>query len=417
MSLPLCDHNPKRWNILVLLFAMHVMTTTGMFGFQVLLPQMKTALHLDHAQVGGLMASYFLGISLISPFSGVFVDRFGVRRSIIIGSLMIGGSLVMIARFPVLLFMIILLIIAGTGHSLLTPSSNKAVMYWFEDRSRATAMGIKQTGINGGGLLASIVISFLAAAAGWPHALLAAGLVAMSASVMILVFYHYSFQGLAAVTPGFLGWRRQMKKVLARRDILLLALEGFFRVAVQMGFLTYLLLYLQRELELSLATASLMYAVAQLGGATGRISLGLLSDRIFGGRRKIVYSLSGLLAASCFLVFGQFDAATPVWAVFAIIVILGFTAVGHQGVGLALLAEIAGVEFTGVASGFCQFLFFMGVVLVSPLIGYVIDLSGSFSYAWMLLAMMSLTCCAILNFVRELPKLKPEQILLATRKS
>ena len=186
MSLPPCDHNPKRWNILALLFAMHVMTTTGMFGFQVLLPQMKTALHLDHAQVGGLMASYFLGISLISPFSGVFVDRFGVRRSIIIGSLMIGGSLVMIAGFPVLLFMIILLIIAGTGHSLLTPSSNKAVMYWFEDRSRATAMGIKQTGINGGGLLASIVISFLAAAAGWPHALLAAGLVAMSASVMIL---------------------------------------------------------------------------------------------------------------------------------------------------------------------------------------------------------------------------------------
>ncbi len=410
-----CDHNFSRANILLLLFMAHVLTTTGMFGFQVLLPQVKISLGLTHAQVGGLMASYFLGISVLSPFSGLFVDQFGVRRSIIIGSLLIGGSLVIISRFPTLLLMIPLLIVAGTGHSLITPSSNKAVMRWFEDRSRATAMGIKQTGINGGGLLASLVIPSLAGTVGWSRALIVAGLIPLSSALIISWFYRYPFDG-KAMALRLKSWRSQLGKVLTNRDILLLALEGFFRVGVQMAFLTYLMLYLERQLKFSLATAGLMYAAAQFGGAGGRISLGLLSDRIFGGRRKIVYSLSGVLAMFCFLILGQFRAATPLWAVIAIVITLGFTAVGHQGVGLALVGEVAGTELTGVATGLCQALFFVGVVLISPVVGYVIDLSGHFTYAWILLSMMSLLCCAILNFVKEMPKVGRKGVMLANQR-
>ena len=43
----------------------------------------------------------------------------------------------------------------GLGYGLVNPATAKGVLEWFEPTRRATAMGIKQTGVPIGGLLAS----------------------------------------------------------------------------------------------------------------------------------------------------------------------------------------------------------------------------------------------------------------------
>jgi sugar phosphate permease len=224
----------------------------------------------------------------------------------------------------------------------------------------------------------------------------------MGASVLTIIVHPETLSGRRFSTVD--QWLVQVKKVIRNRNIVLLSAEGFFRVGVQMAFLTYIVLFLQKTLNLSFAFASLIFAISQASGAAGRIAWGLVSDRILRGRRKVVYTSIGLIAMACFFLLGHQGPSTPIWAVSVTVGCLGFTAVGHQGVGLALLGECAGLELTGTASGFGQSLFFLGGVLISPLLGFIVDSFGTFSLAWDTLALLSLLCCLILSFVIENPK-------------
>ena len=181
---------------------------------------------------------------------------------------------------------------------------------------------------------------------------------------------------------------------------MLLSAEGFFRVGVQFALLTYLVLFL-RSLNVDLVVASLLFAIAHASGAAGRIIWGIVSDRVFCSKRKNVYMVIGLIAMISFIGFGQLGPSTPFWAVLLNVGLLGFTAIGFQGVELTLIAECAGPRLTGTVTGFCQSLFFIGAALIAPLVGFIVDTTNSFSFAWGVLASLSLLCCTILFFVNE----------------
>lgn len=392
----------NRWAVLLVLFTIHILTAIGQFSISPLLPLIKSAFGLNHTDLGLLTGSFFLGVAATSVIAGWAIDLFGVRRMIVFGTLLLGGALVTAAWMPWYAMMMVLFVVAGIGYSVVTPSSNKAVMLWFNESIRATAMGFKQTGINGGGFLAGIMIPPVALAFGWRWALSTAGLMVLGALCLILYLFRKETAGRPILPVG--QWVGRLRQVISDRNILLLSLENFLRVGVQMAFLTYLVLSLQQTVGLNLAVASFLFAVAQAAGAAGRIVWGVLSDRILRGRRKFVYAMIGFIAVFGFFLLGSLGPRAPFGIVFAVTAFLGFTAAGHQGVSLTLMAECAGAELTGTATGFGQSLSYLGAVLVSPGFGFMVDRFGSFTYAWYSLAILSFLCCLTLFFVYERPR-------------
>lgn len=390
-------HNP--WVILPMLFTIHVMTAIGLFSISPLIPLIKHELDLNHAQVGLLSGSFFLGVALTSAVAGWAIDLVGFRKMILLGTLLLGASLIAAASFPLYPAMLMLFVIAGIGYCAVTPSTNKAVMVWFNERIRATAMGFKQTGINAGGFLAGIILPPLALAFNWRIALSAAGVIVVGAFALILFLFKKS--SATALYMPINQWFNKFKKVVSERNVLLLSVEAFFRVGAQMAFLTYLVLFLQKVLNFNLIISSFLFAVAQGSGAVGRIAWGMISDKVFHGRRKCVYLLIGLIAMVIFLLVGNLKAQTPLWIVLVMVMGLGFTAVGHQGVGLTLQGESVGKELTGTATGLSQSLSFFGAVSATPGFGWIVDQFGVFSIAWTGLAILSFLCCVILFFVTE----------------
>src|SRR3970282_2592908 len=67
--------------------------------------------------------------------------------------------------------------LAGVGYSFLNPASTIGVMTWFHRDERATAMGTKQTGVAGGGVLAAVLAPSLVFIIGWRGALAALGVI------------------------------------------------------------------------------------------------------------------------------------------------------------------------------------------------------------------------------------------------
>jgi sugar phosphate permease len=144
-----------------------------------------------------------------------------------------------------------------------------------------------------------------------------------------------------------------------------------------------------------------LFGLAHVSGAVGRVTWGLVSDRLFEGQRKRVYMFIALISGVTLCILGNLTATTPLWMITVIVAILGFTAVGHQGVGLSLISEVAGKEFTGTASGFNQSFYFLGAVVMAPLFGLMVDLFGTYTVAWMSLALFSFVASGFVLFVRE----------------
>jgi ACS family hexuronate transporter-like MFS transporter len=392
--------NRYRWVILGTLFFLHVFTSVGQFSIPPLLPFIKEDLALNYTQVGIFTSAFFFGIGLTATLGGWTADSLGVRRMVVLGTLFMGTVMAIAAWMPTFMGIISLLTFAGVCYSVVTPCTNKATMYWFHKRMRATAMGIKQTGISGGGFLAALIIPSIAVKSSWHHALSLVGLLVLVGGLLMLIFYREIEPSSRHRIP-LREWSRQIKKVISNRNVLLLGADGFFRVGVQNSFLTYLILYLQKNLQLPVITASLFFGLAHVSGALGRITWGLVSDRMLRGRRKGVYMYLAIISGLGLFLLGILTPDTPIWGVILIVGLLGFTAVGHQGVGLSFIAEVAEKDVVGTASGFNQSFYYFGAVVIVPLFGFLVDLFGTYSYAWTILALFSFTASGIVCFVKE----------------
>ena len=161
----------------------------------------------------------------------------------------------------------------------------------------------------------------------------------------------------------------------------------------QMALISYLALYCQDQLLASVvpdpsarAVAAGGYlAVCQLGGAFSRVFCGLLSDRVFAGRRTVVLAMGAVMSALMSLVVAGLGPDTPAAMLTLVVFASGAAAMGWSGLYLALAAEMAGPAYAATSVGVNLTLMQCGTVSGAPLFGFVVDLSGSYQTAWLAL--------------------------------
>ena len=244
-----------RWIILGTLFSFHVLTSAGQFRIPPLLPFIRKELELTYTQVGLLISSSYLGSALTATFAGWAADFFGIKKMVVLGTIVMGTCMLFAGWMPSFLWILIFLVLAGLSYSIFIPSTNKAAMYWFRQRLRATAMGIKQTGINGGGFVAAFSIPRFALDFSWRHAFSVAGVFVLLGGIVMLISYR-EFDPESYRQAPLREWKNQIKRIILNRNVVILGLEGFFRIGVQSVFLTYLILYLQKVFQLHVIAAS-----------------------------------------------------------------------------------------------------------------------------------------------------------------
>src|SRR4030095_10695631 len=101
-------------------------------------------------------------------------DRLGVRLALGLGQLLVGAMMALAGSSSSLAPLLTFLLLCGFGFSVLNLATGKAVVEWFPPRERGMAMGIKQTGLTLGGLVAALALPPIALAWSWRGALRAA---------------------------------------------------------------------------------------------------------------------------------------------------------------------------------------------------------------------------------------------------
>ena len=170
----------------------------------------------------------------------------------------------------------------------------------------------------------------------------------------------------------------------------------------QLSLITYVPLYLKDAMGFSAYWASQALALTQAGAMIGRVGWGVASDRLFGGRRKIVLVVIGLLSAVLIALLSLMTHQSSLYLLLPVLFLAGICLVGYQGVSYALIGELAGKAKTGTALGMMITINAAAATLGTPLFGYIVDRTGSYAIAWQALAgILGLGIVGLATLLRE----------------
>jgi predicted MFS family arabinose efflux permease len=259
-------------------------------------------------------------------------------------------------------------------------------------------IGLKQIGLPGGGVLGALLMPPVALAFGWRAAVaVAAGAVG---ALALLTWALY--RDLPAAPAGESARARDgFRTALTNRDLWLVGVSTLIFAGVQTVFLSFLVLYLRDVVDLDLVVAAKYLVAAQISGMAGRVLFGLLSDRFFGGQRRIVLAIAGLGSAACALLLSvTAPGAGPLWLA-PLAAGVGFFGVGWNGVQHTLMAELAGPRAAGTAVGLGLAISSAGVTICPPIFGILVERLGGYGGAWLMLGAGMALALLLLVPVRE----------------
>lgn len=368
-------------------------------GIPTLAPVIRADLSLTRGQVGLFGSALMFGSIVALAAVGWAVDHFGERSVLFWGNLFCGVFACAAAATTHYIPALIVLFLAGIGSAGPTPAGSKAVMAWFPARQRGMAMGVRQTGIPLGGVLAAAILAPLALSTNWRVSILVTGVACIVCGVVCL-WYRNPEDDQPATDKGHRAPGLGLRQVLTR-DVALLGLVGALLPPGQFCLVTYLALYLKETHGISLSFSAGLLVAAQLAGAAGRVLWGRWSDTFFGRRRRPALLAAAFSAAVLAAMLGLLPKGVPLWAIYAVVLVYGFNAIGWHGVWVLLLAELAGPERQGRTLGVAMTIMYLGIVVTPPLFGFLVDRTGAWRLAWLLLGLMLGLGGALVLPVRE----------------
>jgi predicted MFS family arabinose efflux permease len=337
----------------------------------------KDDLGISAAAAGLVVSSFAFGKILGSYAAGVLADRMG-ERLVLVGGGLLTGVLLAVAMASPLPALLALLVVAGITSAGATPAGGRLVLLAFPRNRRGLALGIRHTGVPIGGVVGAVLLPWLAHSAGWRWALAAAGVI-LAVAVLPLAHSRAGGRGPKRVDlgPQPKGFDRNVK---------LLTLWACILVTGQFAVIAFLALDMHQGAGLSLPKASLLVAVAQAAGIAGRVLWGAFSDRtVAHGRKPQLLALTGVCLLAVLVLFA-IPRSVPTGALVAVAAFVGFALMGYQALWLAVLAEIAGADRVGAATGFAVTFVIAAAALSTPLYGLVADITGTYRAMWAVLA-------------------------------
>jgi predicted MFS family arabinose efflux permease len=392
------DPAARRWVILALIVLVQTVANIGPLGIPAIASLIRADLGLTLTQAGSFLSGYYVGPVFLSFFAGVLADRWGAAKTLVLGQAIVVAGLLAVSTSHSYGSFIVLMALAGVGYGTLNPASTTAALSWFPPRQRATVIGLKQVGLPLGGMLGAALLPALALAGGWRWAVVISALLVVVSGALCALIYH---DPPRPPRPRAAGERSPIASVLRSRDLWLIAVASLVFAGMQTVWMAFLSLYLQAVVGLALLAASRYLALAQAGGVLGRIAFGMLSDRVFGGRRRLPLAIAGCGSAACSLAIAFAGPGSVAFVLGPLALIFGFFGIGWNGLHHTLAAEIAGPRAAGTAVGLALAVSSAGVMLGPPIFGWCVTAAGGYRAPWIGLAVVMLAGLGLLSVVRE----------------
>lgn len=362
------------------------------YSFSVFMVVFTSEFGWTRAGASSIFALFTLVIGLTAPLTGLCVDRFGPKRTISVGALILMVGLFLSSRASSMLsFYVSFGVIAGLGGSAIGLVGNsRAVANWFLEK-RGLASGIATSGIGLGMLIIVPLAQVYVHANGWrPGFLMLAVCVALLVPLNVFLQKNGPENAIAdhrvenGFARGFWGLLREK------------AFWYIFIVFFTGGFVVQAVVIHQVAIahDAGFPPNTIEAAVAMLGlfSIFGRVFWGLVSDRIGRANAYLLASLT-LVVGLCLILYAADSSRTAAFYGYSIFFGTGYSAIAPLNWSIA--ADIySGAKF-GAIYGFLFFGTGIGASLGSFWSGIVFDFTSSYFGAFLSVALL-LLCSNVL---------------------
>jgi nitrate/nitrite transporter NarK len=308
------SRNPSyRWQVL----AVVTLTQTlglGMTWNYVLMvaPDLEAEFGLE--SWGALWSGIAFGVLVFSISAGALGDRFGVRRVVSAGLLLMWISLLLRADAAQFVTMLATMVLFGMGMALVGSNLPKTIGLWFQSRQLGTANGVSLAGFGLGAGGATLLTPYLLGpVGGWRPLTQIMGY--LSLAIAILWWFTIRDRPEASTSrPGSVRLIKSIRQVLRERDVWTVALFYLFFFGGSLAAKAYLPIYFETVRGMSRKSSGTVLAVLAWCYVLGSMLLPTLSDRI--GLRKVVY-VGGILASCAGCVAAALFTGVPLFLAMA----------------------------------------------------------------------------------------------------
>jgi MFS family permease len=374
-----------RWSVLLIVLFFSVAAPLNQFKVPPILPVLMDTFRLSAVQGGMLMSIFAVTALVLAIPAGFAFRRLGYKKAglIAIASLIV-GSLVGLAGTS-FWTMLVGRFIEGIGKCFMGVVAPAIIALWFGAEMRGKAMGIWTSWVPLGSLFSYAAVPALAGLWNWQGV----WWFGLAYALLVGIVYHF---GLPPAPPEHhrldvgpeAGSHGSVKEVFKNRNVLLTSLLICCYNFVMISFMTWMPTFLYRTRGLSLGSASaLMVLMTVFLMLAGPIA-GYVSDRM--GSRKMIclvpmIVLIALLPAPYFL-----GTATVIPLLALTGFVAGFVPTGIYATGAEAVRDprLAGLVMALIAVGQNT-----GILLGPLLFGWILDCSGSWHVAFLILAPVS----------------------------
>jgi len=302
--------------------------------FYLLLPIIGNELGLSFSQIGLIMTCQYIAGAVANVPGGVLVDTVG-RKGLLMGvSLFWVGFPYLLMSFSHSYLMLLgCVALVGVGNSLWHPTAIPTLARRFPER-KGFVLSLHGMGGNAGDALAPLVVGALLAVMTWREVVVLNVVPGLVMSLLILVFLGTLQLGAKRPSPpgaaataapardlegqSFASYLSGLRQLFRNRSLVLLSTSGAFRSMTQNALLTFLPLFLAREMGWGMAAIGAGMFALQAAGLAASPVAGHLSDKL--GRRSVLVASMAMTAVV--LVFMAVAGKSQAFVFF--IAVLGF---------------------------------------------------------------------------------------------
>lgn len=385
------DNRFYLFKLLILLSVPYLALGLSQQGFLAMLPFVRDEFALSRTQVGMYSTCFSFSSALLAIYTGSIVDKLGARKGMLLGIGFMSSVILLYGFAPSYPVLLIFAFLAGLGWSTITPSVNKGLMTATPPDKRAISMGIMQSGVGIGGIAGASLLPIIAEIFGWRLTIQFSAVFALVMWFLVYFMYrdinHYNnTTNLEKDNRIESSFRNNLITVIKNKKLFQVCVLGLIFGISTGAVLSHFAVFLSEDLSLSRTIAGIGLASFQVGGILGRPFWGIISDRYFKSNRSQTLYIIGITVGIVYLFSAFLIQVSPVnmIVVFILAFLIGATAFGWMGVHFVAIAELAGDEYVGIATGLSLLFLRVGVLVAPPIFGFIADLQGNYQLSWFL---------------------------------
>ena len=377
------------WIVLACFFIGLYVGGTIFYGFTAFFEPIRREFGWTYTQISLAASLRGLEMGIFAPFVGFLADRFGSRKLILWGTILVGFGLVLLSLTQSLaMFYGSFLIIAFGAGGCAVVVTMTVVANWFH-RQVGIALGVMMSGVGASGLMLPFIVRLIDAF-GWRTTFIILGLGMWILGIPLSFVirnrpeqYGYLPDGAASsdsmpdIKTRNKGSNIGLREALRKRSFWYINSIELIRMMTVLAVITHVMPYLS-SLGISRSSGGLIAGAIPLFSIIGRFGFGWLGDAV---DKRYVMALSLCLMSIGLLVFSYVEV---IWVVFVFLLLFSPGYGGGMVLRGAILREYFGRDSFGKILGITMGCSAAGGIIGPTLAGWVFDTVGSYKSIWLI---------------------------------